>query len=240
MTPPLLFAALLTAAPVPPAAYEANSQGVALLNRGEAAAALTSFQAARKAAPRWSAPRVNEGIALLVLGRYADALPLDPATALAPDPSRPTVFALPAPAILDGVELVAPPAGPRLPRSFDLEVSADGVAFETVALRRRRAEREDLRWVNGHPQYVLDHDVIAVALSARTVAAVRITPVASADPWGLGELLLHPAMPPGARPPWDEWLDPGLGWSERRGALASARRPDRADWYARWLIAQGH
>jgi tetratricopeptide (TPR) repeat protein len=86
----VLLALLLSASTaVPPAAYEANSKGVALLNRGEAAAALTSFEAARKAAPRWSTPRANEGIALLVLGRYADALPIfDEVLAQEPDHIR--------------------------------------------------------------------------------------------------------------------------------------------------------
>ncbi|HEX6736841.1 MAG TPA: FG-GAP-like repeat-containing protein [Vicinamibacteria bacterium] len=75
--------------PAPPGAYEANSRGVALLNRGEAASALTAFQAARQAAPRWSTPRVNEAIALVVLGRYADALPIfDEVLAQEPDNLR--------------------------------------------------------------------------------------------------------------------------------------------------------
>jgi hypothetical protein len=156
------------------------------------------------------------------------------------DPGAPAVFALPAPTALDGLELVAPLAGPRLPRSVDVEVSADGVAFEVVARRRRRQEREDLRWVNGHPQFVIDHDVIAVPLGGRAVAAVRVRPVESGDAWGLGELLLHPALPAGARPPWDEWLDPSLGWPQRRRALESAPRRDRADWHARLLIATRH
>jgi 4-amino-4-deoxy-L-arabinose transferase-like glycosyltransferase len=164
----------------------------------------------------------------------------DLVTALAPNAAQPTSFVLSGPAPLDGLELLAPLAGPRLPRSMDVEVSADGVSFEVVARRRRREEREDLRWVNGHPQFVLDHDVIAVPLGGRTVAAVRITPVASADDWGLGEVLLHPALPEGARPPWDEWLDPSLGWVERRRALSAEPRRDRADWYARLLLAQRH
>jgi hypothetical protein len=55
--------------------------------------------------------------------------------------------------------------GERLPRSMDVEVSTDGITFETVARRRRRGEREDLRWVNGQPQYVVDHDLIAIPLA---------------------------------------------------------------------------
>jgi len=106
-----------------------------------------------------------------------------------------------------------------------------------VARRRRRGERDDLRWVNGHPQYVLDHDLIAVPLAGVTVAAVRVTPVASADPWAIGEVLLHRAGDPARRLAWDEWLDPGLTWAERRRALSAAPRKDREDWYYRVLLA---
>ena len=120
---------------------------------------------------------------------------------------------------------------------MDVAVSADGSTFEVVAQRRRRGEREDLRWVNGHPQYVIDHDLVAVALGGRTVAAVRVEPVLSSDPWRLGEVLVHPAQPPSARGPWDEWLDPHLTWRERFQALDARRRPDREDWYSRWLLA---
>jgi hypothetical protein len=119
---------------------------------------------------------------------------------------------------------------------MDVEVSADGAAFETVARRRRRDERSDLRWVGGQPQFVIDHDVIAVPLAGRTVAAVRVTPVASGDAWGVGEILLHPARDPARRAPWDEWLDPNLTWAERRRALLASPRPDRADWYSRLLL----
>ncbi len=63
--------------------------------------------------------------------------------------------------------------GPRLPRSADVLVSADGLTFETVATRRRREERQDLRWLNGHPQAVIDHDVVAVPLQGRPVVALR-------------------------------------------------------------------
>jgi hypothetical protein len=158
----------------------------------------------------------------------------DPDTALVPSPTEPTVFALSPPRPLQAITLVAGPRGPRLLRSMDVEVSADGAAFEAVARRRRRDEREDLRWVNGHPQYVIDHDVLAVPLGGRTVAALRLTPVASSDPWSLGEVLLHGAAPAA---PWDEWLDPGLDWDERRRRLREQPRPDRADWYARVLLA---
>jgi hypothetical protein len=161
----------------------------------------------------------------------------DPDTALAPSPTEPTTFVFSPPRALDALTLVSGLGGPRLPRSFDVEVSAGGV-FEVVAQRRRRGEREDLRWVNGHPQFVLDNDVLSVPLQGRAVSAVRLRPVASDEPWRLAELLLHPALPPEARLPWSEWLDPGLGWRERKAALRARPLPDRADWYARVLLAQ--
>jgi hypothetical protein len=162
------------------------------------------------------------------------------ATALSPSPAVPSTWILPAPRALDAITLVAGLEGPRLLRSMDVEVSSDGVAFETVARRRRRDERTDLRWVGGQPQFVIDHDVIAVPLGGRAVAAVRVRPVASGDEWGLGEILLHPAEDPARRAPWDEWLDPNLTWAERRRALLSWPRPDRADWYSRLLLAARH
>jgi hypothetical protein len=161
----------------------------------------------------------------------------DLATVLAPSPTAPSTWTLPSPRALDAITLVAGLEGARLPRSMDLEVSADGTSFETVARRRRRDERTDVRWVGGQPQYVIDHDVIAVPLGARTVAAVRVTPVASGDAWGLGEILLHPVPEASGRLPWDEWLDPNLTWTERRRTLAANPRPDRADWYSRMLLA---
>jgi hypothetical protein len=169
---------------------------------------------------------------LLSAGAAGDG---NPDTALFPSPTEPTVFAVSPAAPLHAVTLVAGVHGPRLLRSMDVEVSADGATFEVVARRRRRDEREDLRWVNGHPQYVIDHDVLAVPLGGRTVAALRITPVASADPWSLGEVLLHDAGP---GVPWDEWLDPHLGWDERRRLLREQPRPHRADWYERVLLAR--
>jgi hypothetical protein len=158
----------------------------------------------------------------------------DPATFTTPDAASPVVLGLPAPRALAAITLVG--NGPRLPRSLDVEVSADGATFETVASRRRRAEREDLRWVNGHPQYVLDHDLLAIPLGGRTVAAVRITPVQSGDAWGLAEVLLHPV---GAAPQgWGEWLDPNLGWAERRAALHEQPLPTREDWHYRVVLAE--
>jgi hypothetical protein len=164
----------------------------------------------------------------------------DPSTLVYPDRRAPTTYSLPAPRALDGITLLSAETGARLPRSMDVAVSADGQTFETVARRRRRGEREDLRWVNGHPQYVLDHDLVAVPLGGRMVAAVRVQPVLSDDPWTLSEVLLHPAEAAAARAPWDEWLDPHLGWRERWQALAAQPRRDREDWYYRWALAARH
>jgi hypothetical protein len=164
---------------------------------------------------------------------------LDPSTALALDSSKAATFTLPEPRPLDAVTLVGSLTGPRLLRSMDVEVSGDGVTWERVAERRRRAEREDLRWVNGHPQYVLDHDLIAIPLAGRQVAAVRVVPVASGDPWSLGELLLHPSGP-GSVAPWDEWLPSDLDWAARWSALQADRRSQREDWHWRVLLASRH
>jgi len=160
----------------------------------------------------------------------------DPATALRPDRQAALTIPLGAPRSLDAVTLFAGGRGPRLLRSMDVEVSADGTVFERLASRRRRDEREDLRWVNGHPQFVVDHDLLAIPLGGRTLAAVRIVPVESDDSWTLAEVLLHPATPAATRAPWDEWLDPNLSWDERRRALEAAPRRDREDWYYRWGV----
>jgi hypothetical protein len=120
---------------------------------------------------------------------------------------------------------------------MDVQVSADGISFETFASRRRREERLDLRWVNGHPQAVIDHDVVAVPLGGRPVAALRVVPVLSGDRWRVGEVLLHDVP---ARQAWDEWLDPGLDWEARRRALVEKPLPGREDWHSRVLLAAGH
>jgi hypothetical protein len=158
-------------------------------------------------------------------------------TFVEPDPAAPFELRLPAPRPLAAVTLLAALDGPRLPRSADVQVSADGVSFETVASRRRREERLDLRWVNGHPQAVIDHDVLAIPLGGRAVLALRVVPVHSAERWRAGEVLLHEA--PG-RQAWDEWLDPGLDWEARRRALVERPMPGREDWYSRVLLAARH
>ena len=157
----------------------------------------------------------------------------DPATHLDPDPEKALRFELPAPSALAAVTLIAAGHGPALPRSMDLEVSADGTTFERVASRRRRGERGDLRWVNGHPQYVIDNDVLPVRLGGRMVSAIRITPVSSTDAWSLAEVLLHPE---GRAADWTDWLGSDLDWSARREALEASPRRDRADWYTRWVL----
>ena len=158
-------------------------------------------------------------------------------TFVEPDPAATFELRLPAPLPLTGVTLLAALDGPRLPRSADVQVSADGLSFETVASRRRREERLDLRWVNGHPQAVIDHDVIAIPLGGRAVVALRVVPVESTERWRVGEVLLHEA--PG-RQAWDEWLDPGLDWEARRRALVERPMPGREDWYSRLLLAARH
>jgi hypothetical protein len=154
-----------------------------------------------------------------------------------PAPAAPFELRLPEPRPLEAVTLLAALDGPRLPRSADVQVSADGLTFETVASRRRREERIDLRWVNGHPQGVIDHDVLAVPLGGRTVLALRVVPFRSSEPWRVSEVLLH--AEPG-RQAWDEWLDPGLDWEARRRALVETPRRDREDWYSRMLLAARH
>jgi 4-amino-4-deoxy-L-arabinose transferase-like glycosyltransferase len=158
-------------------------------------------------------------------------------TFVEPEPSGALVLAMPAPRALEAVTLVAALDGPRLPRSMDVAVSADGVSWETVAARRRREERADLRWLNGQPQAVIDHDVLAIGLAGRTVAALRIAPYQSDEPWRLGEVLVHTEP---ARAAWDEWLPPSLGWEDRRRALVEAPRLFREDWYSRVLLAARH
>ncbi len=155
---------------------------------------------------------------------------------VAPAPGAPLELRLDAPRPLAAITLLAALDGPRLPRSADVLVSADGLTFETVANRRRREEREDLRWLNGHPQAVIDHDVVAVPLFGRPVAALRVV-AHEAEPWRVGEVLIH-SQP--ARQAWDEWLPPGASWDERRRALARRPLPDREDWYSRVLLAARH
>jgi hypothetical protein len=161
----------------------------------------------------------------------------DLATRLSASGEGAVTFVLPSPRSLDGVTLMAPADGPPLLRSMNVEVSADGATFEIVARRRRREERRDLRWVNGHPQFVIDHDLIGVPLAGRSVAAIRISPNASDEPWQLAEVLLHPTEDASARAPWDEWLDPHLDWAARRQALIARPLRDREDWYYRLLLA---
>ena len=157
-------------------------------------------------------------------------------TFVAPAPGAALELRLDPPRALVAVTLLAALEGPRLPRSAELQVSADGTSWQTVATRRRREEREDLRWVGGHPQAVIDHDVLAVPLGGRPVAALRLTPL-EREPWRVGEVLLH--TEPG-RQAWDEWLPPGATWDERRRALVARPLASREDWYSRVLLAARH
>lgn len=155
---------------------------------------------------------------------------------VAPAAGEPFELRLEAPRPLQALTLLAAQDGPRLPRSADVLVSADGELFETVLTRRRREERQDLRWVGGHPQAVIDHDVLAVPLGGRTVRALRVV-AHEPEPWRVGEVLLH--LDPG-RQAWDEWLAPGASWDERRRALDERPLRDREDWYSRVLLAARH
>ena len=158
-------------------------------------------------------------------------------TFVEPDPQATYELRLPQARTLLAVTLLASLDGPRLPRSADVLVSEDGVSFDTVASRRRREERLDLRWVNGHPQAVIDHDVLAIPLGARPVRVLRVVPFESGDRWRIGEVLLHETP---ARQAWDEWLPPSLDWEARRRALVDRPLPGREDWYSRVLLAARH
>jgi hypothetical protein len=161
---------------------------------------------------------------------------LDLRTFAARAPGEPFELRLKEPRPLLGVTLLSALDGPRLPRSADVLVSADGQSFETVATRRRREERQDLRWLNGHPQAVVDHDVFAIPLGGRPVAALRVVAL-EGEPWRVGEVLLH--VEP-ARQAWDEWLPPALSWDERRRALLERPLTGREDWFSRVLLAARH
>jgi hypothetical protein len=166
-----------------------------------------------------------------------DVLPLQVSASGSTD--EPVTWRLDPPRSLSGVTLSARLTGPRLPRGMDFEWSADGHTFVRVVRRRRREERRDLRWVNGHPQYVIDDDLVAAALPGQPVAALRLTPI-DAGEWAVGEVLVHAAGAEGVTPRrWDEWLDSNMDWSARRRALSSPR-PEREDWYYRRLLADRH
>jgi hypothetical protein len=146
---------------------------------------------------------------------------------------------LPSPMRLSAITLVAPHGDVRLPRGLHVAISADGETFEDVTERRPRGEREDLRWVNGHPQFVLDHDLLAIWLGGRVVHTLRLTPSGGAD-WALAEVLVRPFDLDAPKHPWGEWLDPNMSWAQRRRSLADVPIPDREDWYYRSLLAERH
>lgn len=162
----------------------------------------------------------------------------DLATRLVEPSKGPSTYRLPSAVALQAVTLVAPHGELRLLKNMDVAVSADGASFDVVAERRHVREYRDLRWVNGHPQYVIDDDLVAVPLAGRSVAAIRITPIGSSQAWAIGEILLHHTAEGGQSGEWDEWLAPDLTWPERRRALADSPRRDREDWYYRSLLAE--
>jgi hypothetical protein len=47
-------------------------------------------------------------------------------------------------------------------------------------------------WAGGHPQYLLEPELISVPFTRRLVKSVRVIPVGDAQSWSLGEFLLHP------------------------------------------------
>ena len=151
----------------------------------------------------------------------------DVATGLSAAGEGALTFALPSPRPLDAVTLIAPADGPPLLRSMNVEVSADGATFEIVARRRRREERRDLRWVNGHPQFVIDHDLIAVPLSGRSVAAVRISPYSPTNPGSSPRSCctrwIKPRAPPGTNGWTRIWAGPRATRRSRHDRYAIAR-----------------
>jgi 4-amino-4-deoxy-L-arabinose transferase-like glycosyltransferase len=155
---------------------------------------------------------------------------------VAPAPGEPLELWLESPRPLAAVTLLCALDGPRLPRSVDVLVSGDGQNFETVVTRRRREERQDLRWLGGHPQAIVDHDVVSVPLFGKPVMALRVVAL-EPEPWRVGEVLIHADA---GRQAWDEWLPPGASWDERRRALVERPQPDREDWYSRVLLAARH
>jgi 4-amino-4-deoxy-L-arabinose transferase-like glycosyltransferase len=222
----VLFPALPSALPAP-AEFEATMRRLGGRWRRVDAPPAVVFHA-------FVPPFAPEGAPWPGAGPAGDA---DLRTFVEPGPTEALELRFPAPRPLEAVTLLAALDGPRLLRSMDVQVSADGTSFETVDSRRRREERLDLRWVNGHPQAVIDHDVIAVPLGGRPVAALRVVPVQSGERWRVGEVLLHEVP---ARQAWDEWLDPGLDWEARRRALVEKPLPGREDWYSRVLLAARH
>ena len=156
----------------------------------------------------------------------------DLATRVVEPPSGATTFALPSPTALDAVTLVSPLGDLRLPDAVKVEVSADGVAWERVRRERAGEEHGGFGWANGQPQWPADRDLVTVPLGGRTVAAIRVTPLGTPQPWAVGEVLLH-----SAHGDWSEWLDSPASWPARARALATDPRRDREDWYYRALLS---
>jgi hypothetical protein len=169
-------------------------------------------------------------------GRAGDG---DPMTSVSEPPRGAVRYDVALPRPLDAVTFLAPAAGPALPASVDVEASADGRTFETVARRRRQRERLDLVWEGPQPRYVLDSSLLAVPLGGRRLVALRLVPVGEAAPWALAEVLLHPAAgdPP---PAWEDDVSLDSGWAQRRALLAAKPLPGRVAWHVRSLIAARH
>jgi len=98
---------------------------------------------------------------------------------------------------LEAVTLASPLGEGRLPPDFDLAVSVDGASHDVVARRRRQRALRDLVWAGGHPQYLIEPELISVPFTRRLVTSIRISPVGDTEAWSLGELLLHPTSAAG-------------------------------------------
>ena len=131
--------------------------------------------------------------------------------------------------------LWAKPTGARLPRNAELQVSREGVRFETVWRRRRGHERRERAWVGGQPQYPVEHDALTVALSGAHVSHLRLQPIDPREDWSVGEVLLHASAARAAA--FAEWLDPRGPWSTRLARLLSDPRVERSDWHHRLGLA---
>jgi hypothetical protein len=179
---------------------------------------------------RFAAPFAAEGVPWPGAGAAGDG---DLATRVVEPGRGATTWRLAQPLGLSAVTLAGGVEPPGLPRGFRVEVSADGLTFERVA-RLRADRRPALAWILGQPQPREGLDVLTLPLRGRAVAALRVTPQPEQGPWGLAELLLHPAgETESVLEPTSDW---GPTWPERRARLVARPQPRRADWLARaWL-----
>jgi hypothetical protein len=134
----------------------------------------------------------------------------DPRSGVRQTPAGAALFELDPPAEGAAALTLYTPAAEPLP-ALTFEVSADGLAFERVARRRPGREREELFWVNGHPEFVFGGPALTAVFDVRTVRAVRVTPSQAGGAWTVGEITVHPAA---SHPtPWPETSSP----SDARG-----------------------